>query len=292
MSEPGHNLQVTAYFMLAGGFILSAAAQIAKASGNGKNVAVAAAGDAVSGMRGVGQTRPGRVLPLPSAKLPTKMPAPGVPGKPKLKQYDLTDIDDRVGLIGELIRKGSLHPDLREKTVEILSLKCDNFGRADPNGSQWCVKEKDCLGEVKAIFDAIRNPSSKFAVRYTRDAMLADVFTAPERTLLKSHGGDCDDYVITIGSMLMAIGHPVRMRVVATRRDGVPDSKAPWSHIYLLTPTTFDNPNAKWISVDASMNKPLGWEAPGAADVAKTGKPAGIIARVRDYSIVKPNEVT
>jgi hypothetical protein len=291
MSEAGRKFQIAASLTLAGGFILSAIAQMK----NSANAASTAAAEGQMPMRGISfdmSTRPGRVLPLPRAQLPTKMPASGVPGKPKLKQYDLTDIDDRVGLIGELIRKGSLHPELREKTIEILSLKCDMLGRADPNGSQWCVKEKDCLGEVKAIFDAIRNPSSKFAVRYTRDAMLADVFTAPERTLLKSHGGDCDDYVITIGSMLMAVGHSVRMRVVATRNERFEDSKAPWSHIYLLTPTTFDNPNAKWISVDASMNKPLGWEAPGAAEVAKTGKPAGIIARVRDYSIVKPNEAT
>lgn len=296
MSEAGRKFQIAASLTLAGGFILSALAQWRGLQESDGSAAAGASADKIRG-NGAGLgfdvgTRPGQVLPLPRAQLPTKMPTPGQPGKPKLKQYDLTDIDDRVGLIGELIRKGSLSPDLRERTVEILSLKCDNLGRVSANGTQWCVREKDCLGEVKAIFDAIRNPQSKYAVRYTRDAMLADVFTAPERTLLKSHGGDCDDYVIVLGSMLMAVGHPVRMRVVATRRSDVPDSKAPWSHIYLLTPTTFDNPNAQWISVDGSMNKPLGWEAPGASEVAKTGKPAGIIARVRDYSIVKPSEVT
>jgi hypothetical protein len=95
----------------------------------------------------------------------------------------------------------------------------------------------------------------------------------------------------------MSVGHPVRLRVVATRKEGTPDSKAPWSHIYLLTPTTFDNPNAKWVaaahawlSVDGSMDKPLGWEAPGAREVAATGKPSGIIARVRDYSLMKPSD--
>lgn len=285
MSDAGRKFQIAASLTLAGGFILSAIAQMK----NGVNAAPGAAAEAEVTLRGADaepQPRAGRTIPLPSVKLPTKMP-----GKPQLKQYDVSDIDTRVGLIGELIRKGSLSPDLRERTVEILSLKCDVLGRVQPNGPQWCVKEKDCLGEVKALFEAIRNPRSKYAVRYTRDAMLADVFTAPERTLLKSHGGDCDDYVITLGSMLMAVGHPVRMRVVASRRDGVPDKDAPWSHIYLLTPTTFDNPKAKWISVDASMNKPLGWEAPGASEVAATGKPSGIIARVRDYSIVRPAEV-
>lgn len=290
MSEAGRKFQIAASLTLAGGFILSAIAQM-KSGATGQDAAAAEANSAVRGLGLDMQSKQNRVLPLPNARLPSRMPQQ-VPGKPTLKQYDVNDIDTRVGLIGELIRKGSLSPDLREKTVEILSTKCDVLGRIDPNGDRWCIREKDCIGEVKAIFEAIRNPKSKFAVRYTRDAMLADVFTAPERTLLKSHGGDCDDYVIVIGSMLMATGHPVRMRVVATRRSDYPDSKAPWSHIYLLTPTTFDNPNAKWISVDGSMNKPLGWEAPGAAEVAATGKPAGIIARVRDYSIVKPSEVT
>lgn len=282
MSSTANKLQTGAYLMLAGGFVLSAIA-------NMKN-ATSAGGTRTNGL-GQGEPQPSpsnRVLPLPKAKLPSGNNV----GKPKLKQYDISDIDTRVGLIGELIRKGSLSPDLRERTIEILSLKCDSLGRANPQGPHWCVKEKDCLGEVKAIFEAIRNPRSKYAVRYTRDAMLADVFTAPERTLLKSHGGDCDDYVIVIGSMLMAIGHPVRMRVVATRRDGVPDKDAPWSHIYLLTPTTFDNPKAKWIAVDASMDKPLGWEAPGAREVAASGKASGIVARVRDYSIIKANEAT
>lgn len=282
MASSSNKLQTGAYLMLAGGFVLSALANI-------KNGMTASAGAAEGLGETLPETKPGRVLPLPRAKLPSTT-TNGV-GKPKLKQYDINDIDTRVGLIGELIRKGSLSPDLRERTIEILSLKCDALGRPSANGPHWCVREKDCLGEVKAIFEAIRNPRSKYAVRYTRDAMLADVFTAPERTLLKSHGGDCDDYVIVLGSMLMAVGHPVRMRVVATRREGMADATAPWSHIYLLTPTTFDNPKAKWISVDASMDKPLGWEAPGAREVAASGKPSGIIARVRDYSVIKPNEV-
>lgn len=290
MSESSRKLQVGAYFMLAGGFILSAIANLKSADDESR---VGGLGEGDGPLKPTRST--GKVLPLPRVSLPdgAPQPKPGEVGKPKLKQYDIIDIDQRVGLIGELIRKGSLSPDLRERTVQILSQKCDVLGRIDNvNGTKWCVREKDCLGEVKAIFEAIRNPRSKYAVRYTRDALLADVFTAAERTLLKSHGGDCDDYVIVIGSMLMAVGHPVRLRVIATRRDGLADAQAPWAHIYLLTPTTFDNPRAQWISVDASMDKPLGWEAPGAKEVARDGKAAGIVARVRDYSIIRPNEAT
>ena len=283
MSESSDKLQVGAYFMLAGGFILSALANIKNARDKALgNVNAHGLGDSPGA--GISSGKGPRVLQLPSVRLPTSL------GKPKLKQYDVKDIDTRVGLIGELIRKGSLSPDLRERTVALLASKCDALGRLSDDAGRFCVAEKDCLGEVKAIFEAIRNPRSKYAVRYTRDAMLADVFVAPERTLLKSHGGDCDDSCIVLGSMLMSVGHPVRLRIVATRQDGVADSKAPWSHIYLLTPTTFDNPNAKWLSVDGSMDKPLGWEAPGAREVAATGKPSGIIARVRDYSLMKPSD--
>lgn len=294
--EAGKKFQVGAYFMLAGGFVLSAIATLKNLNATTKvnKLAFDFSGD---------EETKEKLLQLPKVALPTGKSAEKgknaekahdgkTIGRPKLKQYDITDIDTRVGLIGELIRKGSLSPDLRERTVALLAQKCDAQGRVTLNGDRYCVQEKDCLGEIKVIFSAIRDPKSKYAVRYTRDAILADVFTAPERTLLKSHGGDCDDFVITLGSMLMAVGHPVRLRVVATKNPKLSNAQAPWSHIYLLTPTTFDNPNAKWISVDGSMNKPLGWEAPGAAEVARTGKPAGIIARVRDYTLLKPSEQT
>lgn len=275
MSESSRKLQTGAYWLLAGGFILSALA-------NMKN---GVEGPFEPGsIKGLGEDEEQKALPAGAKRK-------AIIGKPKLKQYDIEDIDDRVALVGDLIRKGSLSPDLRERTVEILSQKCDMLGRIDKNGSRWCIPEKNCIAEVKALFEAVRNPKSKYAVRYTRDALLADVFTAPERTLLKSHGGDCDDYVILLGSMLMSVGHQVKLRVIATRRQGVDDRIAPWSHIYLITPTDFED-TRKWISVDASMDKPLGWEAPGAAQVAQNGRPAGIVARVRDYDVVKPGEIT
>lgn len=266
------NLQVAAYSMLAGGFVLSAFATWGASSGNGNG-----------STNGLGKEEPTRALPAAKGKKAL--------GPPKTKNYDVTDIDDRVSLIGDLIRRGSLNSNIREATIKLVSQTCDRLGRTDPNGDRYCVPEKNCLAEVKAIFDAVRNPKSKYRMRYVRDAVLADVFVDAERSLMNNHGGDCDDYAIAIGSMLMSIGHPVRLRVIATRRSGVPDKDAPWAHIYLLTPAKFDD-NSKWIAVDGSMDKPLGWEAPGAAETARTGKPAGITARVRDYSVVQPAEIT
>lgn len=272
-SKTARNLQIAAYTMLAGGFVLSALAQWKDGQELPKGTLEGARNR--RDLRGLGQAK---TLPASS--------------RPKTANYDVTDIDDRVSLVGELIRKGSLNSDLREAVVKVLSQKCDALGRVTKSGTKYCVPEKNCMAEVQALFNAVRNPKSPLSVRYVRDSVLADVFTAAERTLFKTHGGDCDDYSVTLGAMLMAAGHPVRLRVIATRRSGVPDSDAPWAHIYLLTPTKFDDPKAKWISVDASMDKPLGWEAPGAADCAATGKPAGITARVRDYSVVRPAEMS
>lgn len=271
-SQAARKLQIAAYFTLASGFVLSALATWRDGQNSGKGTLEG--GD----RRGLSGTNPGQKA-LPAA------------GRPKTKNYDVTDIDSRVSLVGDLIRRGSLNSDLREAVVKVLSQKCDALGRVAAKGDRYCVPEKDCMAEVTALFNAVRNPKSPLSVRYVRDSVLADVFTAAERTLFKTHGGDCDDYSVTLGAMLMAAGHPVRLRVIATRRNGTPDNEAPWAHIYLLTPTKFDDPNAKWISVDASMDRPLGWEAPGAAQVAKNGKAAGIVARVRDYSVVRPAEM-
>lgn len=252
------NLQTIAYTLLGGSFLLSAIANH-KSRGPAQ---INGLGDAPA---------------LPE----------NVRRRPRTQNYDVTNINDRVALIAKLIRQGALNSDIREKTVEILSSSCTADGRVVPNGqgSKWCVGEKDCLAEAKAIFDVIRNPRSKFAVRYTRDSLIADVFTAAERTLLKTHGGDCDDYCVTIGAMLMSVGHPVRLRVIQT------SDKDTWSHIYLITPSKFDDPTAPWVALDASMDRPFGWEAPGAREVARTGKPHGIVTKVKDFSVVAPSEI-
>jgi len=199
-------------------------------------------------------------------------------GPPKAKGHDVWTIDQRVSYIIKLLKKGSLNAQLHEATKEILSQKTlDGKG-----GLRWAVPEKDCVAEVKWIYTAIRNPNSKLAVRYTRDMLLADTFSAAERTLFKTHGEDCDGYAILIGAMLMAVGHVVRIRVIQTT-----DSKTnSWNHVYLITPKKFDSLDGEWMAVDCSVNKPAGWEAPGASEVARTGKPSGIVVKVKDFKVV------
>lgn len=166
--------------------------------------------------------------------------------------HQVETIDQRVHHIVKMIQKGRDHPQVRKVTVQLLSKKC---------GKEWCVPEKSWWAEVVTIFDGVRAN-----VRYTRDTYNKDLFQHPARTL-QFGGGDCDDYAITLGSMLQAVGYPVKLRVIRTK-----DSPE-WNHIYLLVGMPPKDPK-KWISLDGSVDKPAGWEAP-----------KSMIAEIRDFNV-------
>lgn len=184
--------------------------------------------------------------------------SPGV----KVKRETLPSIDDRVGRIRELMRKYAEHPVIIEQTTKILSRKC---------GDRWCIPEKNWDAEAVALFAWVRRH-----VRYRREPGSRDTFSAPDRTLMTG-GGDCDDYVLTLGSMLMASGAVVKLRVVAA--DGSKD----YNHIYLLVDPAADG--KKWVPMDASVDAKPGWEVEGAVESARTGRPSQRVNRVRDYSV-------
>jgi hypothetical protein len=184
-------------------------------------------------------------------------------------------INERVAFITDRIRKDSLKPDIREKALAVLSRKCP----APNGGKQWCVEPKNHEAEIVAIFKAVQDANSDLALRYVRDHVEVDQFTAADK-LLKVGGGDCDDGTILLGALLRAVGYPVKARVVQ-------DTGSPsWSHIYLLVGTPPTGPT-KWVPLDWSMYpyKPAGWEAPGAKQVALTGEPHGIIVKVKDFDV-------
>lgn len=179
------------------------------------------------------------------------------------------DIADRVKYIRELINKGSLHPEVREKAIAILTKKC---------GDRWCVREKDYMGEISALFWAIRDPRSKDAVRYMMDHVRVDQFTAADKSL-KLHAEDCDGGTIVLGSLLMASGYPVKMRVIASKGAGT------WTHIYLLVGIPPRAPT-RWVPLDWSVTTASpGWEVEGARDSALSGRPAGLVDAVRDFDV-------
>jgi hypothetical protein len=106
------------------------------------------------------------------------------------------------------------------------------------------VRPKDYLGEIKALFEWVQHN-----VRYTKDTFRVEVLHSARR-MLELRAGDCDDMAILLGSMLEAIGHPVRLVVVG------PDAVRPslFTHIYIEA-----NLRGRWIPLDATMPHPMGW---------------------------------
>ncbi len=133
--------------------------------------------------------------------------------------------------IQALIRSGAKDFYVRQKAIDILLEKA--------------VKPKDYLGEIKVLFEWVQQN-----VRYTKDPFRVEVLHSARR-LLELRAGDCDDFTILLGSMLEAIGHPVRLVVTG------PDPLRPklFSHIYV---EAFHQ--GRWVALDATMPYPMGWE--------------------------------
>jgi hypothetical protein len=132
--------------------------------------------------------------------------------------------------IKELIRSGAQDFYLRQHAIDVL------LDRR--------VAAKDYLGEINALFEWVQRN-----IRYTKDPFRVEVLHSARR-MLQLRAGDCDDMTILLGSMLEAIGHPVRLILVG------PDPRQPhlFSHIYLEV-----YHNGHWLPLDATMPHPMGW---------------------------------
>jgi hypothetical protein len=208
---------------------------------------------------------------------------PGLSGRGNLrgiintaKTVVVRSIDERVAYIQEKASKGSLHPAIKELTAKVLSQKC---------GDKWCLREKDYIGEIKALFWALKDVRSPHAMRYQRDHAYVDQFVAADK-LLKLQSGDCDDDAILLGAMLLSAGYPTKMRIVAA--NGKDDDA--WSHIYLRAGIPPGNPT-RWVPLDLTVNKGPDWEVPGAQDSLESGSPAGLVTRTRDYDVWNPRSL-
>lgn len=171
-------------------------------------------------------------------------PMLGRPDRPQLPASKLSfqtrharTIDERVGYIREQMLKGTHDPRVYQLARSVLARKC---------GGQWCVPERDSLGEVQALFAEVRS-----RVRYTLDPVDFDAFQTPQKTL-EMKTGDCDDYTALLGALLRSVGYEVRQRVYHTR--GWPT----WNHIAIQVKL----PTDRWMTVDAIVDRPAGWEVP------------------------------
>jgi transglutaminase-like putative cysteine protease len=154
--------------------------------------------------------------------------------------HEVKTLDERLRHIQGRIAKGKVDPQIYALARQIVSQKC---------GDKWCTPEKNNVAEAQAIFAYLRKN-----VRYTSDILNVDSYQNPRHTL-GFRAGDCDDYSITGCSLLLSIGIPCRLKVIQTK-----DSKDP-NHIYAQAGLPRSGPT-KWFTMDASVDKPFGWEAP------------------------------
>lgn len=136
-------------------------------------------------------------------------------------------------LIANLIREGARDFYVRQKAIEIF-----RAAGAQP---------KDRFGEVLSLFHWVRNN-----IRYTRDIFRVELLHTARR-MLELRAGDCDDMTILLGAMLVATGHPVRIALTGFR----PNKPHVYSHIYPEV-----NVKGKWIALDTTMDRPIGWAPP------------------------------
>jgi hypothetical protein len=136
-------------------------------------------------------------------------------------------------IIGRLIAEGAKDFIVRQSAIDVFRKK-----RVPP---------KDRLGEICALFDWVRRN-----IRYTRDIFQVETLHTARR-MLELRAGDCDDMAILLGSMLKSTGHPVRLCLVGFR----PDLPHLYSHIYPEVQC-----RGRWIALDATMPKPMGWAPP------------------------------
>src|SRR6266511_3156381 len=136
-------------------------------------------------------------------------------------------------IIARLVQDGAKDFYVRQKAIEVF--------RA------YKVKPKNRMGEVWALFDFVKRN-----IRYTRDIFRTELLHTARR-MLELRAGDCDDMTILLGAMLISTGHPVRLALAGFR------AKKPhgYSHIY---PEVYVK--GKWIALDATMNRPMGWAPP------------------------------
>lgn len=129
-------------------------------------------------LQGVYRLRNGQPV-FALGRAPRQLPAGSVVKHARIEK--VANIDERVARIKQLAVKGSVDPMIREEALSILTRKC---------AEKWCVAEKDYMGEVSALFWALRDPRSPTALRYTRDHVVIDQFhSAP--VLRRLNAGDC-----------------------------------------------------------------------------------------------------
>jgi transglutaminase-like putative cysteine protease len=104
------------------------------------------------------------------------------------------------------------------------------------------VTGKNWYGQAEAIQNWVRDN-----IHYMQDVADVETLKTPLALVLDPFG-DCDDMASLAGTLLQAIGHPVRYVAVGTVEPGV------FEHVYVETKI-----GNRWVGMDTTEDVPLGW---------------------------------
>ncbi len=110
------------------------------------------------------------------------------------------------------------------------------------------LEQKDFQSEIEEIFFFVRD-----GIRYVKDVNGVETLQYPQITLQLKQG-DCDDKSTLLASLLESIGHKTRFKAVGF-------SPGKFSHVFVQAFY-----QGKWVSLDATMDRPLGWQPPNAVE--------------------------
>lgn len=198
--------------------------------------------------RGPGGVTKAQSASLQQAQAQARAQAKAGVKKVQMHTQDHISIDQRVGFIIKQLASDSLQPEVVSEARAIVSQKCASMD----GGKRWCIDAKDRKGEADALYYAITNPNSPFAIRYTGDHARVDFFASSALTR-RLPAEDCDGFTIRLGAWLRALGFEVACRVIQAKGEGS------WSHIYLVAQL----PDGRWYPLDPTepQHGP-GWEVP------------------------------
>jgi transglutaminase-like putative cysteine protease len=105
------------------------------------------------------------------------------------------------------------------------------------------VPEKDYIGEIRALFNFVRDN-----VRYTQDIRDVETLKTPDATLFSAQG-DCDDKSTLIATLCETVGFVTRFIAIGMNQRGV------FEHVYAEVKL-----GTVWIAMDTTENVSLGWK--------------------------------
>lgn len=110
-------------------------------------------------------------------------------------------------VMSALVKAGKKDPTIRAKAVALTQH----------------LKQKDRIGEVKALWSFVKNN-----IRYVRDIRDVETVHTPQQ-VLRQEAGDCDDKALLLCALLESIGHPSAFWAIGTKKPGQ------FSHVLALT---------------------------------------------------------